>query len=54
MDASDRLSADKMREFAEKVLSECDLDGDRRISPLEFEHLASRIPDFFTLFKLRV
>ncbi len=48
----DGLSASQMKEFAFHVLKEADLDGDQRLSPLEFEHLTSRIPDFFSMFKL--
>ena len=43
-----------MNDVVTQIFSEADLDGDRRLSPLEFEHLASRIPDFFSSFRIRV
>jgi Ca2+-binding EF-hand superfamily protein len=51
---SDKLREDQSEAFAAHVLREADLDGDERISPLEFEHMASRIPNFFRLFQFRV
>ncbi len=50
----DNLKPDQVNDIVVQILSEADLDGDRRLSPLEFEHLASRIPDFFATFALRV
>ena len=48
------LGSEQMREFTGRVVRECDLDGDSRISPLEFEHLTSRIPEFYSLYRIRV
>eukprot|EP00042_Codosiga_hollandica_P024746 m.105948 g.105948 ORF g.105948 m.105948 type:complete len:188 (-) comp51666_c0_seq2:50-613(-) len=50
----DALKQAQIDQFAARVLAEADLDGDGRISALEFEHLASRIPGFFDMFRISV
>ena len=37
----------------EEMLNEADLDGDRRLSFVEFEHIVSRAPDFCNTFRIR-
>ena len=39
------FSNDLKTKVAENVLSECDLDGDKRITYAEFEHVISRAQD---------
>lgn len=40
------LSEEEMDTIAEKIFEEADIDGDQRLSYLEFEHITSRTPDF--------
>eukprot|EP00045_Choanoeca_perplexa_P006499 m.55670 g.55670 ORF g.55670 m.55670 type:complete len:60 (+) comp13658_c0_seq22:535-714(+) len=40
--------------IADKVLEEADLDSDRRISYVEFDHVISRSPDFINTFRIRL
>ena len=35
-------------------ISEADLDGDHRLSYVEFEHVISRAPDFVNTFRIRI
>lgn len=39
---------------ADKILEEADLDGDHRLSYVEFEHIISRAPDFINTFRIRI
>eukprot|EP00055_Hartaetosiga_balthica_P013073 m.65697 g.65697 ORF g.65697 m.65697 type:complete len:192 (+) comp8160_c1_seq1:129-704(+) len=39
---------------ADKILEEADLDGDHRLSYVEFEHVISRAPDFVNTFRIRI
>jgi len=39
---------------ADKILEEADLDGDHRLSYVEFEHIISRAPDFVNTFRIRI
>ncbi|KAL7750515.1 Calcium and integrin-binding member 3 [Sorochytrium milnesiophthora] len=42
----DSLSQEEIRTLVEKVMDECDIDGDHRLSFIEFEHVVARCPDF--------
>ena len=37
-----------------QILSEADLDGDEKLSYVEFEHIVSRAPDFSNTFRIRI
>eukprot|EP00056_Hartaetosiga_gracilis_P001805 m.47777 g.47777 ORF g.47777 m.47777 type:complete len:191 (-) comp10789_c0_seq1:33-605(-) len=39
---------------ADKILEEADLDGDHKLSYVEFEHVISRAPDFVNTFRIRI
>ena len=60
MDTIERLcGTDGLSEYerdlvADKILEEADLDGDHRLSYVEFEHVISRAPDFVNTFRIRI
>lgn len=48
------LSAEEISQIAEKVIEEADVDGDGKLSYMEFEHVILRAPDFLTTFHIRI
>lgn len=49
-----QLTDSEIDTVADKVLEEADLDGDYRLSFVEFEHVISRAPDFVNSFRIRL
>ena len=50
----DELRASETELVADKILEEADLDGDHRLSYVEFEHVVSRSAEFTSSFRLRI
>ncbi len=50
----EELKIQEMEVIADKILEEADLDGDHRLSYVEFEHVISRAPDFVNTFRIRI
>ncbi|XP_065178182.1 calcium and integrin-binding family member 2-like [Sycon ciliatum] len=50
----DHLTQREIDDVTNKVLEESDLDGDGRLSFVEFEHVISRAPDFINTFHIRI
>eukprot|EP00051_Salpingoeca_urceolata_P026807 m.478787 g.478787 ORF g.478787 m.478787 type:complete len:180 (-) comp21231_c0_seq1:259-798(-) len=48
------LKPAEMELISDKILEEADLDGDHRLSYVEFEHVISRAPDFINTFRIRI
>lgn len=48
------LTPDEHQQIAEKVIEEADVDGDGKLSFLEFEHVIARAPDFLSTFHIRL
>eukprot|EP01135_Chromosphaera_perkinsii_P007724 Nk52_evm13s967 gene=Nk52_evmTU13s967 len=48
------LDEEETEVITEKVLEECDLDSDLRLSFIEFEHVIKRSPDFINTFRIRI
>lgn len=48
------LSPEEHQQIAEKVIEEADVDGDGKLSLLEFEHVIIRAPDFLSTFHIRI
>lgn len=48
------LTPDEHQQIAEKVIEEADVDGDGKLSVLEFEHVVIRAPDFLATFHIRI
>lgn len=48
------LAPDEHQQIAEKVIEEADVDGDGKLSVLEFEHVVIRAPDFLATFHIRI
>lgn len=42
------------QQIADKVIEEADVDGDGKLSYLEFEHVITRAPDFLSTFHIRI
>lgn len=49
-----QLSAEEIVQVCEKVIEEADVDGDGKLSYMEFEHVILRAPDFLGTFHIRV
>ncbi|XP_050440931.1 calcium and integrin-binding family member 3 [Adelges cooleyi] len=49
-----QLSAEEVVQVCEKVIEEADVDGDGKLSYMEFEHVILRAPDFLGTFHIRV
>lgn len=49
-----QLSVDEIAQVCEKVIEEADVDGDGKLSYMEFEHVILRAPDFLSTFHIRV
>lgn len=50
----EELKPSEMEVIGDKILEEADLDGDHRLSYVEFEHVISRAPDFINTFRIRI
>lgn len=48
------LAEDEMQQIIEKVIEEADVDGDGKLSYMEFEHVVTRAPDFLSTFHIRI
>ncbi|XP_022901291.1 calcium and integrin-binding family member 2-like [Onthophagus taurus] len=48
------LSSEDIQQIVEKVVEEGDVDGDGKLSYMEFEHVITRAPDFFSNFHIRM
>lgn len=48
------LSPEEHQQIADKVMEEADVDGDGKLSFLEFEHVILRAPDFLSTFHIRI
>ncbi|KAG4079472.1 hypothetical protein HA402_005169 [Bradysia odoriphaga] len=48
------LTPEEHQQIAEKVIEEADVDGDGKLSFLEFEHVVLRAPDFLSTFHIRL
>ncbi|GAB0096014.1 calcium and integrin-binding family member 2 [Sergentomyia squamirostris] len=48
------LTPEEHQQIADKVIEEADVDGDGKLSELEFEHVVLRAPDFLTTFHIRI
>jgi calcium and integrin-binding protein 1 len=48
------LSKAEVDEVATKILVEADLDGDERLSYVEFDNVVARAPDFVNSFRVRI
>ncbi|EDW56534.1 GM15782 [Drosophila sechellia] len=48
------LSPEEHQQIADKVIEEADVDGDGKLSILEFEHVILRAPDFLSTFHIRI
>lgn len=48
------LSPEEIAQVCEKVVEECDVDGDGKLSFMEFEHVITRAPEFLSTFHIRM
>lgn len=48
------LSNEEVQQVCDKVVEESDVDGDGKLSFMEFEHVITRAPDFLATFHIRV
>lgn len=48
------LTPEERQQIAEKVIEESDVDGDGKLSFMEFEHVITRSPDFVSTFHIRI
>lgn len=48
------LTPEEHQQIADKVIEEADVDGDGKLSVLEFEHVIIRAPDFMNTFHIRI
>ncbi|XP_062551780.1 calcium and integrin-binding family member 2 [Armigeres subalbatus] len=48
------LTVEEHQQIVEKVIEEADVDGDGKLSYLEFEHVITRAPDFMSTFHIRI
>ncbi|XP_065349042.1 calcium and integrin-binding family member 2 isoform X2 [Cloeon dipterum] len=51
---SNELNAEETSQACAKVVEESDIDGDGKLSFIEFEHVILRAPDFLTTFHIRI
>jgi calcium and integrin-binding protein 2 len=51
---SNELNADETSQVCAKVIEESDVDGDGKLSFIEFEHVILRAPDFLSTFHIRI
>ncbi|CAG9759418.1 unnamed protein product [Ceutorhynchus assimilis] len=48
------LTIEERHQIIEKVIEESDVDGDGKLSYIEFEHCITRAPDFLSTFHIRI
>lgn len=48
------LSEEDVQQIVEKVIEEADVDGDGKLSYMEFEHVITRAPEFLSTFHIRI
>ncbi|RZC42056.1 EF-hand 7 domain containing protein [Asbolus verrucosus] len=48
------LTPEDRQQIIEKVIEEADVDGDGKLSYMEFEHVITRAPDFLSTFHIRI
>ncbi|KAK6624379.1 hypothetical protein RUM44_011238 [Polyplax serrata] len=48
------LSTEEMSQICDKVIEESDVDGDGKLSFMEFEHVITRAPEFLSTFHIRI
>lgn len=48
------LTVEERQQITEKVIEESDVDGDGKLSYIEFEHCITRAPDFLSTFHIRI
>ncbi|XP_050313566.1 calcium and integrin-binding family member 2 isoform X2 [Anthonomus grandis grandis] len=48
------LTAEEKQQITEKVMEESDVDGDGKLSYIEFEHCITRAPEFLSTFHIRI
>ncbi|XP_075215038.1 calcium and integrin binding family member 2 [Lycorma delicatula] len=48
------LTPEEVAQVCEKAIEEADVDGDGKLSYMEFEHVILRAPDFFSTFHIRI
>jgi Ca2+-binding EF-hand superfamily protein len=48
------LTPEEITQVCEKVIEESDVDGDGKLSFMEFEHVITRAPDFLSTFHIRI
>lgn len=48
------LTSAETQQIVEKVIEEADVDGDGKLSFMEFEHVITRAPDFLPNFHIRI
>lgn len=48
------LTPEEKQQIVEKVIEEADVDGDGKLSYMEFDHVITRAPDFLSTFHIRI
>lgn len=48
------LTPEEHQQITDKVIEEADVDGDGKLSFLEFDHVVTRAPDFLNTFHIRL
>ncbi|XP_055540028.1 calcium and integrin-binding family member 3 [Wyeomyia smithii] len=48
------LTVEEHQQIVDNVIEEADVDGDGKLSYLEFEHVITRAPDFMSTFHIRI
>lgn len=48
------LGQEEVAQICEKAVEEADVDGDGKLSYMEFEHVILRAPDFLSTFHIRL
>lgn len=48
------LTIDEMNQVYDKAMEEGDVDGDGKLSLIEFQHVILRSPEFFSTFHIRM
>lgn len=48
------LTPEEHQQISEKVIEEADVDGDGKLSFLEFDNVVTRAPDFLSTFHIRL
>jgi len=48
------LTPEEVAQVCEMVIEESDIDGDGKLSFVEFEHVITRAPEFLSTFHIRI